>query len=147
MRRWLYLLLGIILFAHVGNADNKVYTTDVSALPQNSRQFLTTHFNEIKVAHISIEKNWYGIKDYTVILTDGTEVEFHKNGEWKEVDRRNMAVPSAILIAPITDYVKTNFSENYIVSIEVDNRKYEVKLNNGIELDFDRNGRLKKVDY
>lgn len=147
MRKWLSLVLGIVLFANVASADNKVYTTDVNALPQNSRQFLTTHFNEVKVAHISIEKNWYGVKDYDVILTDGTEVEFRKNGEWKEVNRRNIAVPPAILIAPIADYVKANFSENYIVSIEMGSKKYEVKLNNGVELDFDRNGRLRKVDY
>lgn len=147
MRKWLYLLLGIVLFANTGFADNKVYTTDVNALPQNSRQFLATHFSEIKVAHISIEKEWYGIKDYDVILTDGTEVEFRKNGEWKEVSRRKMGIPSTILLAPIRDYVKTNFSTNYIVSVEADKRKYEVKLDNGIELDFDRNGNLREVDF
>lgn len=147
MRKWLFLLLGIVLFANVGLADNKVYTTDVNALPENSRQFLATHFNKIKVAHISIDRKWYGIKDYDVILTDGTEVEFRKNGEWKEVSNRNIAIPSTILLAPIRDYVKTNFSTNYIVSVELDDRKYEVKLNNGMELDFDRNGNLRKVDF
>lgn len=147
MRKWIFFLLGMVLFVNVTSADNKVYTTDLNTLPENSRQFLTAHFNGIKVSHISVEKNWYGIKDYDVILTDGTEVEFRKNGEWKEVSRRNIAVPTAIIITPIAEYVKANFSENYIVSIEYDNKKYEVKLNNGMELDFDRNGRLQKVDY
>ena len=147
MRKMLGLLFGLILFSNIGYADNKVYTTDANVLPQNSRQFLTTHFGDVKIAHISIDKNWYGVKDYDVILIDGTEVEFRKNGKWKEVNRRDVPVPQAILMPVIADYVKTNFSENYVVAVEQDDRRYEVKLNNGIELDFDLTGRLRKVDY
>ncbi|MDD4514551.1 PepSY-like domain-containing protein [Massilibacteroides sp.] len=147
MRKYLFLLVGIFFFAGISHADNKVFTTDVNALPQVSRQFLTAHFNDVKISHISIEKNWYGIKDYDVILTDGTEVEFFKSGEWKEVSRKNTPVPPAIVLSPIAEYVKTNFSDNYIVAIEKDGRKYEVKLNNGIELDFDLGGRFRRIDY
>lgn len=147
MRKYLFLVLGVILFTGISYADNDVYTTDVKALPENSRQFLTTHFNEVKVAHISIEKNWYGVKEYDVILTDGTEVEFSKSGEWEEIKRRNIAVPYSLLMPGMVEYIKTHFADNYVVSVEKDSREYEVKLNNGVELEFDLTGRLRDVDF
>lgn len=146
MRKYLFLLLGVVLFAGVSYAGNDVYTTDVNALPENSRQFLVSHFNDVKVAHISIEKNWLGTKEYDVILTDGTEVEFSKSGEWKEISRRNIAVPNSLLMPSMVEYIKTHFADTYVVSVEKDTREYEVKLNNGIELEFDLNGRLRDID-
>lgn len=147
MRKLMYLLLGAVLFVNTGQADEKVFTTDVNKLPENSRLFLSTHFNDMKISHISMEKNWLGVKDYDVILTDGTEVEFHKNGEWKDINRKGKPVPETVMLPAIADYVKTNFPESYVVGLEKDGRIIEVKLNNGIELDFDSKGMIRKIDH
>lgn len=145
-KKILGVLLGLVLSVLVVHADNKVYTTDVNKLPAASRQFLTSHFKDIKVAHISIEKNWMGVKEYDVILTDGTEIEFDKAGEWKEVTRTNLPVPQAIVTATVENYIKDNFPSMYIESVEKKNRIYEVKLNTGLELEFDLNGRFRRID-
>lgn len=148
MRKWLYSFWVFILFANSGYADgDKIYTTDIKELPVNSRQFISAHFSQVKIAHISIEKNWLGVKEYDVILTDGTEVEFFKTGEWKEVSRKGNAVPDAIILPEIMNYVKINYAGQYIVAIEKDDRRFEVKLNSGIELKFSAQGRFVKIDY
>lgn len=147
MKKMLLFVFSLVFTTHVASADNDIYTTDVNKLPEVSRQFLSTHFPDIKVAHISIEKNLFGVKDYDVILTDGTEVEFFKTGEWKEVIRTNLAVPEKLVPAAIADYVQVNFPKMFIVSIEKDGKKKEIKLNNGVELDFNSAGRLLKIDY
>jgi hypothetical protein len=147
MKQWCSILLGLILSIHVGYADNKIYTTDIQKLPVNSQQFLQTHFSDVKVSHISIERSWIGIRDYDVILTDGTEVEFMKSGEWKEVNRRGLEVPQDIVLPAIANYVKTNFPGSIIVAIEKDDRKLEVKLNNGLELNFSAQGQLRSIEH
>ena len=76
----------------------------------------------------------------------GTEVEFRANGDWKEVKARNGAVPAKIVPAKISKYVHKNYPNVLIKEIQKERRKYEVSLSNGLDLDFNLNGKFLKID-
>lgn len=119
------------------------FTRDVSVLPTQAQQTLKKYFT--KVNHIKIDKGLLGVDGYDVILTDGTEVEFNSNGDIKEVESYK-GVPKALMPKALTEYVARNHSGAKIVKLDVDRNKYEIELDNGIELEFDRSGRFLRMD-
>lgn len=127
-------------------ADNNKVTKDTGVLPAASRLFISEHFGDIAVSHIQIEKNLVLTDSYDVILTDGTNVEFNRKGEWKEVNRHNLPVPGAIIPETIQNYVRQNYPSAMIVAVDRDFREYEIDLDNGIELKFDLQGNLVDLD-
>ncbi|MDE6394420.1 MAG: PepSY-like domain-containing protein, partial [Duncaniella sp.] len=84
--------------------------------------------------------------EYEVILSDGTEVDFNKDGAWKSIDRGQKAVPDALVLKPIRDYVAKAYPGQKIVDIEKDRKGYEITLTRGTELKFDSAGTFKKID-
>lgn len=146
MKKFGLILFSLLLSTMAIFADNEKITRDKSVLPTVSRNFLADHFSQIEVSHIKIESNLLGTKGYDVILTNGVNVEFDKSGEWKEIEARHAFVPFNILPAKMTDYLRKNFPDNTVISIDKDTRDYEIKLNNGIELKFFLNGDFKKFD-
>ncbi len=62
----------------------------------------------------------------------------------------DLVVPTSQLPAAATTFVKTNFPGQTIAYAVLDREfsgtRYEVCLNNGVELDFDKNGTWDKVD-
>lgn len=127
-------------------ACNDKITKDTNVLPELSRRFLSEHFAGIPVSHIQIEKDFLLVDSYDVILTDGTNVEFNRKGEWEEVRRHGAAIPSAIVPSFIRKYVLQHYPSATIVAISRDRRDYEVDLDNRLELKFDLKGNLIEID-
>ncbi len=116
-------------------------------LPVASNTFLSTHFANIKVSHVKKEKEGLAGREYTVYLTDGTEIVFDKNGNWTEVDgNNNTAIPYTFIPEPIVTYVNENYEGQQITSIEKDGKEFDVELTNGFDLVFDANGVFKRMD-
>ena len=107
---------------------------------------ITKYFPMLALNHIKIDSNLFGGADYDVVLNDGTELDFDKDGELKEIDCGMREVPSGLLLKTICDYVSKNFSGRKIVSMDIDSRKYEIELSDGIELEFDRSGQFLRID-
>ena len=147
MKRVIVILFCSFLSTSVLLADNETITRDVNTLPTSSREFISAYFNNSEISHIKIEKNFIGRKNYDVILTDGTNLEFDQNGDWTEVDSNNQSpVPSEIIPINIFSYIQTNFNGKDIVSIEKESREVNVKLSNGLELTFNKKGKLIEID-
>lgn len=127
-------------------ACNDKITKDTNVLPELSRRFFSEHFAGIPVSHIQIDKDFLLIDSYDVILTDGTNVEFNRKGEWEEVRRHGAAIPSAIIPDFIRKYVLQHYPSATIVAISRDRRDYEVDLDNRLELKFDLKGNLIEID-
>ena len=134
------LALGILS----ATADNHK-TIPTTQLPASSQQFIKTYFPKEKVSLVMEERDFLETS-YNVVLSNGAKIEFHKNGEWKEVDCRHGAVPSAIVPAQIASKVMDLYPDAAIVEIDKDSRDYEVKLSNGWELTFDLQFTLVKID-
>ena len=87
------------------------------------------------------------VDDYEVVLTDGTEVKFDRNGNWEEVEvAANKRVPEALVPAGIRNYVSDNQHGTRIVGIEKSRKGYEVTLSNGVEIKFNREGQFIRYD-
>lgn len=113
-----------------------------SELPQKAQQFINTYFADCTV--LRCEKDGH---EYEVFFQNGFEVEFDRNGDWEDVDCKNSAVPQGIVPEAIVNYVTENYPTNFIVEISCDRHGYDVELNNGLELEFDKNGGFIRIDY
>ena len=60
-----------------------LYAQDIviqpSQLPANAQSFLNTHFKGVGIGLVKKD-----LDSYDVTLTDGTEIDFVINGEWKD---------------------------------------------------------------
>lgn len=146
MKRIGIFLIGFVLIANMACADNDKVTNNINELPQASRTFLNNYFNEKKVSHIKIDKDLFLVDSYDVILTDGTNVEFNRDGEWKEVKSFQQNIPDALIPSEVRKYVSQNYPEQKIMTVERGKRKVSIDLANGLELEFDLNGNLIDID-
>ena len=74
--------------------------------------------------------------DYTIHYQSGEKVEFDKQGQWKDLNCRTSAVPLALIPEQIKTHVKATFPGTTILQLERGRRGYEVKLNNGLEIEY-----------
>lgn len=131
------LLLG---FAISANAQKKI---EVTELPKPAQDFLKKHFSNttIDVAKKDAE---HGEKGYEVKLKDGTEVEFWKDGSYREVDGGDKPIPTAFIPASVKDYVAKNYPNEKITHIDYGHKDLDVDLTNKIDLEFTKEGKFIK---
>jgi len=151
MKRLFTLMAVLTLLVTTACADDKEIIT-VNQLPQSSQAFLNANFAGITAVSVIKETDWPDV-EYEVILANGAEVEFNKDGAWKKVDCKEafvegapVSVPDAIIPAQIKEKVAASFPTATIVDIDVDRKGYEVKLNIGTELKFDKNFKMRLDD-
>lgn len=103
-------------------------------LPKAARTFITKYFAKDQVRKVEKDNGYRGM-EYEVDFVSGAEVDFTSDGNWKEVKAAcGTSVPTAIVPAAISKYVKTNFKGQVIVEISRRRGGYEVELSNGSEL-------------
>lgn len=145
MKKILTLLAIIIAGFTMANASD-TYTRDASALPAAARTLIANDFSA-GISIVKIDKTMGRVDDYEVVLTDGTEIKFDRNGNWEEVEvAANKRVPDALIPAGIRNYVSDNQHGTRIVGIEKSRKGYEVTLSNGVEIKFNREGQFIRFD-
>lgn len=125
------------------NAQNTPIT--INELPEKAQAFLREHFSGQSHDYLLKDAETFKV-DYEVRLTNGTEIEFNKKGEWKEVNGNKIAIPVSVLPMSIASYLKTNHPDTFATKIEKETKGYEVKLDNGLELKFNSRGKFVKID-
>ncbi|WP_426485099.1 PepSY-like domain-containing protein [Flavobacterium sp. 2] len=131
------LLFGFVISA---NAQKRIETTE---LPKPAQEFLQKYFSYTTV-DIAKKDAEHGEKGYEVILKDGTEVEFWKDGSYREVDGEKNPIPTDFIPANIKDYVSKNYPNEKIVHIDYGHKDLDVDLTNGIDLEFTKDGKILK---
>lgn len=144
MKQLIVLFACIFALNGIAKADDDKPIT-VKELPQKSQQFIHKFFPKEEISLVKMDKEMWD-KSYEVIFTNGQKVEFDKNGAWKEVDCQYSAVPNGILPEAIQKYVTEKYPNAKILKIEQDNKKTEVKLDNKLELKFNRSNQLIGID-
>lgn len=138
----LAMILGITGFAFAGDT----YAHDASALPQTARTVIANNF-KAKVSLVKIDKDWGRVSEYEVTLTDGTEINFDREGNWKNVEvSKSKSVPRAFVPQAVRNFVARQQPGQRIVSIERDRKGYDAELSNGIDLKFDKAGKFIRYD-
>ena len=141
MKKYLLMLVAFVLTMSMPMmADNdKVITFD--QLPQTAQKLLKTNFADKVPLVITVD--W---DDYKVMYQSGEKVEFDKKGNWKELDCKTSAVPTALIPEQIKAHVKATFPGTTIIKLDRDRRGYDVKLNNGLELEYNKQFQVVDID-
>ncbi|QBZ99156.1 PepSY-like domain-containing protein [Flavobacterium sangjuense] len=132
----------LLFIAMTVSAQKKI---TVSELPPGAEDFIKQYFpnTTIDIA----KKDWeHGEKGYEVILSDGTEVEFWKDGKWREVDGRKKPIPTGFIDKSIVDYVTKNYPNNKITHIDYGHKDVDVDLTEKIDLEFSKEGKFLEED-
>lgn len=143
MKKIIMLLALMVVSIGIARADK--YTINRDALPETAQAMLKEHFPKAKIGMIKVDKHLLKKTDYDVKLVNGTKIEFNNKGNWTSVDCKKREVPEGIIIKPIRNYVAKKYSGRKIVSIVKKATAFEVGLDDGVRLMFDRLGIFKKV--
>lgn len=129
----------------VGFATAEERPADYNTLPANAKALIAKHFAKTTVASATVDKDFMEV-EYTVLLADGTSVEFNKAGNWTQVENKSSGITSTIIPKKIASYVSTNYAGAKITKIDIDRTDYEVELSNDIDLKFDLKGTFLRAD-
>ena len=131
------LLLGFVISA---SAQKKIELTE---LPKPAQDFLKKHFSNSAIDVVKKDAE-HGEKGYEVKLKDGTEIEFWKDGSYREVDGGKNPIPTAFIPVAVKDYVAKNHPNEKITHIDYGHKDLDVDLTNNIDLEFTKDGKILK---
>ena len=146
MKRNILILFSVFATLCFPARADGIVTFDSKQLPPKARIFLMEHFPEAQISHIKIEKEFLRVSKYEVLLTNRTEVEFDRDGEWLEVECDRMQVPDALIPAYVSEYLGKYFPDAWVVKLERDRKELEVDLDNDLSLTFNHKGELVDID-
>ena len=141
------ILVALVVFvAGVASADYK--TTDVSKLPQEAVKCLQQNIPAATVRLIKVDTSFlgFGASSYDTYLSDGTEIDFDKYGQWTEIENEVAGVPQAFIVDTVKEYLAKNFPNTKIVSLKKKPYGYQIELANDIEIRFDSTWKFISVD-
>lgn len=145
MKKKFLLLVASIMAVLPMLADNDKMITRAE-LPETAQMFIDKHFANIDILYAKAERDMGVITSYDVVLDGDIKLEFNRKGEWESVDCYHSRVPDSLLPKGVLDYVNKKFTKAYVVEIERDIQGYDVKLNNDLDLEFDRDGNFLRID-
>jgi len=131
------LMLGFTLSA---NAQKKI---EITELPKPAQEFLKKYFSNSVIDVVKKDAE-HGEKGYEVKLKDGTEIEFWKDGSYREVDGGKNPIPTGFIPASVSDYVAKNHPNEKITHIDYGHKDLDVDLTNNIDLEFTKEGKILK---
>ena len=143
MKRMMFLVCMFLMMGTTYSIAGDGYVVGIQQLPATAQEVMTKYFADKTVLTILKERN-----EYEVIFNNGEKIEFNKKGEWTEVSCHTTQVPDILIPNPIKMRIMADFSNTRIVKIDrsSNGKKYEVKLSNGLEVEFDKKFNVIKVD-
>ena len=140
---FLVALLCMLLQSVTCLADDKIIP--VEQLPASAKTFVKKYFPQATIEYATKDTEFMGTT-YEVRLSDGTEVDFDKKGNWDNVDCKTKAVPASLVPAAIAQYVKAHYPNTVIVKIDKERSGYDIELSNDLDLKFNSKGKLIGID-
>ncbi|MBP5360318.1 MAG: PepSY-like domain-containing protein [Bacteroidaceae bacterium] len=141
MKKTMFILLAFVLTLSLPMmADNDRVIT-FEQLPAQSQTMLKKYFAEKVPLIVTVD-----LDDYTVMYQSGEKVEFDKKGNWREINCKTSAVPTDLIPEQIKAVVKQTYPGATIIKIDRDRRGYDIKLSNGLDIEFNRNFQIIEID-
>ena len=137
------ILLSVLAVATLAVTPTMAEDVAITAqkLPEAARKFLNTYFAQNKVVTALHDKD-VSDNDYTVILDDGTKIEFDSSGKWESVKSQKGKIPAGVVPVKIAGYLAEYYHSIAIEKIERKRYGYEVELVNDLDLKFSSDGRF-----
>ena len=108
-------------------------------------KFVEQHFPEATIQTVLPDDD-----DIDVVLSDFTKIEFRLNYEWKKVDceyaTTYTSVPATLVPEQIAAYVTASFPKAIIIQLEKKFYGWEIELDNGLEIKFNKDFKVTKID-
>lgn len=143
LRSLLALLAISVSMSFLASCDRESFVDD-DALPTSAQTFLQTYFPSAQI--VSVMQEGSGLwAEYEVMLADGSQLSFNHKGEWRDVDCAGKAVPAGIVPEAIRQKVASLYPTAAVVEISRDDNGYEVELDNGVELEFNKKYVMKEI--
>ena len=141
------LLLSVLAVATLATTPTMAENISITAhkLPQEAQKFLSDHFSQNKVVSARHDRDITD-NDYTVILDNGTKIEFDASGKWESVKNNNGKMAAGVVPVAIQGYITEHYPSLGIEKIERKRYGYEVELTNDIDLKFDSKGKFVGID-
>ncbi len=138
------LVLAILLFS-ISCKDEAVVPPQ--NLPENLPRFISTHFpDQLILQSIRDYDDITFSYNYEILLSGFVTLEFTKNGEIKKISARSEIPSLAIPMPQIVKKAKELFPNAYILAWESDDQNQELRLSNGITLEFTKSGDFMRID-
>ncbi len=116
-------------------------------IPPHSQAFIDKYFPNSTVVLVEMDDDDDNGRKYSVLLNDGTKIEFDLQGEWKRVGRNKTGVPATLIPKSISEYVKTNYPEEVITKLSLKPYGYKIELSNDEDVRFNLQGQfIEKID-
>ena len=113
-------------------APNANRPSNVENLHPDAKKFIDETLPDREIARVIVDDD-----EFKVWLTSGELLEFDQDGAFKEIECA-AGVPEAMIDGRLLQDVKSLNSQAYIVKIEKkSDAGYEVKLNTGVEIEYD----------
>lgn len=123
-------------------ADDKIVTEN--DLPEEISTYISNNFPDNEVAQVTVDQEAFS-KKYAVILKDNIKLEFDSKNNITDIDA-NAALPDNVIPAEILAYVNANYPNNVITDWELEDKHQQVKLDNGLTLEFSLAGEFLRID-
>ncbi len=138
-RLFLLAFLPIFLFS-----CDKETVVEPSKVPAEVKNYINTHFPANEIIQIIEDKDGLELT-YDVTLKDGILLEFNRKKEIIDIESRTK-LPDSVIPAKILDYTKANYASNFIIGWELDDRNQQIRLDNGMDLEFTMSGDFLRID-
>lgn len=133
-------MVSIMSMTMSADDDDRVITFD--QLPQPAQTFLKQNFANKVPLIVTADRD-----DYKIVYENGESIEFDRTGNWKDIECYNSKVPADVIPSQIAAYINKNYPGKMAIKFERHRSMYEVKLNNGMEIEFNRNFQVIDVDF
>lgn len=138
----LMIVVGVVLVTFTACDKESVVSAD--GLPKDAQTYISQHFPDQEVLQVVKERD--DLKtSYDVYLSEGFNLDFDKKGKILGVEGSSK-LPDSVVPEKILAYVVANYPDFFILDWELDDRGQEVKLSNGMDLKFDKNGNFLRID-
>ncbi|MXV38322.1 hypothetical protein GO491_06470 [Flavobacteriaceae bacterium Ap0902] len=137
------LFVSVLSLSVFSCSEDKVVTND--ELPQEIQTYVQTHFPNSNIVQATMDDEMIS-KTYEIVLENNMKLEFDSDNNISEIDS-STELPDSVVPTPILEYVKTNYPNNKIMDMDIDDNKQSVELDNQMELEFDKDdGQFLKID-
>lgn len=113
-------------------------------LPNEIKNYINSHFPNNAILQVIKEKDGIS-KNYDIILANNINLEFNGKKEITDIDGSEK-LPNSVIPTKILDYVTTNYPDDIITDWSLDDKNQSIKLNNRLELEFNKKGDFLRID-
>lgn len=125
----------------LGHHDKIVALADV---PAEIRAYAATHFPDNQVVQAIEDKDLFGAS-YDLTLSGDIKLEFNKKNKITDIESKTK-LPDSVIPEKIRAYITGKYPSGVITGWELEGRKQEIRLDNGLDLEFGLNGDFLRID-